>query len=142
MALLDGLKMAADALRQADKIPQFEAVLDAYAQLAELQAQSHVQLAEIRQLKDELERVRTDQASAEGRKIWANLLWIPANEEPYCVHCWEKQKRLFHVNKVLSKGAGTLISHCPECSSETLQPPHQSYWEWERKRAASETASV
>jgi hypothetical protein len=63
MAILDGLKAAADALRQADKIPQFQAVLDAQAQIAELQVFNHEQQLEIRLLREELERVRADHDS-------------------------------------------------------------------------------
>jgi hypothetical protein len=82
MPIIEGLKAAAEALRQADKIPQFRAVLDAQAQIAELQVHNHEQQLEIRCLREELEHVQADQPSAEGSKIWVDLLWIPADDDP------------------------------------------------------------
>jgi len=134
MALLDGLKMAGDALRQADKIPQFQAVLDAQAQLAELQAHNHEQATEIRELQQELEQLRADQASAEGREVWANLLWIPGDNDPYCVHCWDKQKRLFHVLRGKT-ATSSLVARCPECKNETYPQWTQSYWDWKEGKS-------
>jgi hypothetical protein len=138
MPIIEGLKAAAEALRQADKIPQFQAVLDAQAQIVELQVHNQEQQLEIQHLRQELERVQADQPATEGSKIWVDLLWIPANDDPYCVHSWDQRKRLFHVNKVIS--SGRLIGRCHECKSETLRPPPQSYWQWKQNREPSETA--
>jgi hypothetical protein len=129
MALFDGLKGAADALRQADKIPQYQAVLDAQSRLGELQEHNHQQAIEIRELTQELERLRADQASAEGCVVWASLLWIPEDNDPYCVHCWDKQKRLFHVLKGKTATSSS-IDRCPECKNETHPQCRESYWEW------------
>lgn len=50
MVILDALKDAANVLREADKIPQYQAVLDAYSQIAELQATSYSQQLKIQEL--------------------------------------------------------------------------------------------
>jgi hypothetical protein len=136
MAIFDGLKGAADALRQADKIPQFQAVLDAQARLAELQEYNHQQAIEIRQLREELERLRADQASAEGYEIWRDLLWIKNDDDPYCVHCFDKNKRLFHVSRVRGKSLTLSDTVCPECKSRTELAPKKSHWQLELEQMA------
>lgn len=140
MAILDGLKMAADTLRQADKIPQYEAVLDAYAQIADLQTQNHQQQREIRELTMELECLRTDQVSAEGSEIWRELLWIKGDNDPYCVHCFDKDKRLFHVFRARGKAMAD-DTVCPECKNRTERAPTKSVWQVEREQRIDRSVS-
>jgi hypothetical protein len=127
MPVMDMLKNAASVLRAADKIPEYEAVLDAYRQIAELQATNYDQQLKIQTLTSELESIRRDQKSAEGAEIWRNALWIPKDANPYCVHCYDKQKRLFHILEVQTTGFNN-VGRCPECKSE-IRFPHNSYWE-------------
>jgi hypothetical protein len=129
MAVMDTLKNAASVLRAADKIPEYEAVLDAYRQIAELQAANYDQQVKIQSLTAELESMRCDQKSAEGREIWLNLLWVPNDEHPYCIHCFDKQKRLFHVLESAKGG------QCPECKAEVPDVPRSSYWQQPNKRS-------
>jgi hypothetical protein len=124
--IIDGLMGAANVLRAADKIPEYEAVLDAYGQIAELQAKSYGQQLEIQRLATEIEQIRTSQKSAEGSQIWADHLWLVNDHQPYCLHCYEKNKRLFHVVQIRKERMGTL-NQCPECRSE-YRLTHRSYW--------------
>jgi hypothetical protein len=128
MAVLDTLKNAATVLRAADKIPEYEAVLDAYSKIAELQAVTYDQQLRIQALTADLECTRGDQKSAEGAQIWANALWIPNNDNPYCIHCFDKQKRLFHLIETLGKPGTGKIGQCPECRAEIPHLPRNSYW--------------
>jgi Zn finger protein HypA/HybF involved in hydrogenase expression len=137
VSIMEPLMAAANMLREADKIPQYKAVLDAYQRIAELQVENHEQHTKIQDLKKELELIRADQVSAEGSQVWIDLLWIKEDENPYCLHCWEKQKRLYHVNKNLS-AKGQVRVHCPECGSETMTLPTQSYWRWKERQKEKE----
>jgi hypothetical protein len=128
-SVLDGLKGAGNVLRKADKIPEYQAVLDAYAQISEMQALVYDLNAKLREVTQELERVLGDQASAQGREFWQSLLWIPNDDHPYCVHCWDARKRLFHVGKY-----GRYM-RCGECKNETSPPIHMSYWQWKERGA-------
>jgi hypothetical protein len=80
--MLDGLTEAANLLREADKIPQYQAVLDAYSQISELQAKNYTQQLQIQELTCELENIRRDQKSAEGAKIWMHLCGFQMMMEP------------------------------------------------------------
>lgn len=126
MPIMDTLKNAASVLRAADKIPEYEAVLDAYSQIAELQATNYEQQLTIQKLTSELESIRRDQKSADGAEIWMHMLWIPSDDNPYCVHCYDKHKRLFHV-LASNRGMGN-VGRCPECNSEAPDFPGYSYW--------------
>jgi hypothetical protein len=139
MAILDALKDAANVLREADKIPQYQAVLDAYSQIAELQAATYSQQLKIQELTGDLERIRRDQKAAEGAQIWMHLLWIPNDHEPYCVHCFDKEKRLFHVTEIVQPKLGK-IGQCPECKAEVTHVPRDSFWNHQAQRSASTSA--
>ena len=132
MALMDSLKNVASVLRAADKIPEYEAVLDAYSHIAELQKTSYEHQLKVQELTAELESTRRDQKSAEGAKLWGHVLWIPNDDDPYCIHCFDKQKRLFHMLEVSKAGTGK-IGQCPECKVEIPHLPRNSYWMRERQ---------
>lgn len=126
--MLDTLKNAATVLRAADKIPEYEAVLDAYSKIAELQATTYDQQLKIQALTAALESIRSDQKSADGAEIWAHVLWIPNDDNPYCIHCFDKQKRLFHLVETFGKPGMGKIGQCPECKAEIIHFPRNSYW--------------
>jgi hypothetical protein len=130
-SLLDSLKGAANTLREADKIPQYQTVLDAYAQMSEMQRTIYDLEAKLREVTEELKQLQADQSSAEGRVVWLGLLWIPDDHDPYCVHCWDQRKRLFHVGKGRTNGVNTSVSvmRCPECHHETIPCPSKSRWQ-------------
>jgi hypothetical protein len=130
---MEPLMLAANVLREADKIPQYKAVLDAYERIAELQVKHDEQLRTILKLKDELDLLRKDQASAEGCEIWQELLWLKWDDNPYCIHCFDKHKRLFHVIRVQGRGV-SYDSLCPECKSKTERAPMKSIWQVEREQ--------
>jgi hypothetical protein len=97
----------------------------------------------LREVAHELERVRADQASAEGRQFWRSLLWIPGDDAPYCDHCFAKQKRLYHVNIVRASKGISNDTVCPECKNRTEQAPgpNGSYWQSKERQAAKEAES-
>lgn len=92
MGLTDGLMAAASVLRSADKIPEYQQILDAMGKLAELQAQLSAEQERSRGLEKELEAIRSDQKKAEGIKQQGEVYVLDGH--PYCPRCWEVDKRL------------------------------------------------
>jgi hypothetical protein len=66
MGITDGLMSAANVLRAADKIPEFQQILDAMGRMAELQGELSAAQERNRALENELEAIRSDQKKAEG----------------------------------------------------------------------------
>jgi hypothetical protein len=128
--VLEGLKSAAKVLGEAGKIPLQQTVIDAQQQMVELVAKVYELNQQLQEANAELQRVRADQSSAEGRKVWENLLWIPNDDDPYCVHCWDAQKRLFHVGKTRIPDVSSSVMRCHECGAHTVPCPQLSYWQW------------
>ncbi len=104
--------------------------------MAELQATTYSQQLTIQELTGELDRIRRDQKAAEGARIWMHLLWIPNDHEPYCVHCFDKEKRLFHVTEITHPKLGKMWQ-CPECKAEVTHVPRQSLWNHETQKTVS-----
>jgi hypothetical protein len=135
--LFDGLIGAAKTLQEANKIPEYRTVLEAFAEMHKLQGQIYDLDSQLREVKEEMKRLQEDQASAEGSARWVGLLWIPNDDDAYCVHCWDQRKRLFHVNLfyVPQMGIGT---KCPECTSQVMNHPRRSYWDFVKEKEAKE----
>lgn len=89
--LFDSLKGAASTLREADKIPQYQAVLDAYQQISEMQRTIYDLEEKLRESDKELKAIREAQASTEESTTWRHLLWLKDDQRPRCLHCWEKK---------------------------------------------------
>jgi hypothetical protein len=136
-SLFDGMMGAAKVLLDAGKIPEYKTVIDAYTEMHKLQSQVYDLDSQLREVKEELKRVQEDQASAEGSAVWAGLLWIPNDDDAYCVHCWDVRKRLFHVNMTHVPNMG-IGSRCPECTSQVINHPRRSYWDFVKEKEARE----
>jgi len=116
MGITDGLMSAANILRSADKIPEFQQILDAMARLAELQTQLSAEQERNRSLEKELEAIRSDQQSAEGIRRDRDLYVL--NDLKYCPGCWQLEKRLGPVVSVRSKTGGGHVLQCCRCKQE------------------------
>jgi hypothetical protein len=113
-SVFEPLKTAAEVLRAADKIPEYQRILEAMQTISDMSEELHEAKAEIRTLKAELENVNADIGRAEGAKVRSGCLWLTGEEEPFCLHCWEKKRRLFHMLPDTAYGFSRL---CPECSA-------------------------
>jgi hypothetical protein len=131
--VLEGLKSAGTVLREADKIPQYEAVNNAYIQIAQMQGTIHELQEKLRESEKELKQMREAQASAVGSVRWADHLWLYRDDSPCCLYCWEKQKRLFHVIPIYGKGIFR-ETKCPECETRIERVPRRSYWQMESEK--------
>ena len=114
MGITDGLMSAANVLRAADKIPEFQQILDAMGKMAELQAELSAAQERNRALEKELEAIRADQKSAEGIRRDCDLYVL--GHEKYCPGCWEMHKRLAPVVSVRSHGV--MVYQCCRCKQE------------------------
>ena len=112
---IDGLKGVADFLRKADKIPEYQQILDAMATIGELRLKLADYQDKVRFLEAEIEAIRADQGSAEGIRRVGDFMVL--NNEFYCVGCWKLRKRLGPlVNFRLE--SGRLRSRCCLCEQE------------------------
>jgi hypothetical protein len=127
-SVLEGLKGAGSVLREADKIPQYEAVLNAYAQMSEMQGTIYELQEKLRETEKELTAMRALQASVEGSKIDHQLLWLKGDNEPRCLHCWDADKKLIHVNR--GWALSQCYSRCPRCKEQLhgVPGPNSSVW--------------
>jgi len=116
MSTLDGLKAAAGVLRAADKIPEYQQILDAMEKMTELQSQLSEAKEHIRELETELGAIRADQESAEGIRRDRDLYVL--NNRKYCPGCWEIDKRLSPVVSVRNKSGGGHVLQCCRCKQE------------------------
>jgi hypothetical protein len=92
VAILDGLKAAADTLRTADKIAEYQQILSAMQTIAELQLQVQECRLHESNLAAELEAIKADQLNAAEMQEFYQLFKL--NGRYYCPHCWIVDKRL------------------------------------------------
>ena len=123
MALLDGLKTAADVLRSADKISEYKQILEAMGKIMELQSQVEAEKKLVKELQAELQAIREDNAKANG--IIREGDFYNLNGNAYCVFCWEVEKRLGPLvprHKIVG-GRNERFYQCSRCKQElTLRP--------------------
>lgn len=114
MAIVDGLKAAADTLRAADKIPEYLQILSAIEKIAELQAQ--VQEGRLREslLASELEAIKADQLNAAEMQEFYQLYKLKGRY--YCPHCWIVDKRLGPI--VFTVKGGSTFIQCTRCKQD------------------------
>jgi hypothetical protein len=123
MAILDGLKTAAEVLRAADKIPEYQQILEAMVKMMELQGQVETEKERVKELQAELKAIREDQINAKGIVRKGDIYLL--NNQAYCVHCWEVEKRLGPLVP-RRKASGTRTDsfyQCTRCKQELTPRP-------------------
>ena len=115
-AITDGLMSAAKTLRAADKIPEYQQILEAMGKIAELQAQLSAEQERSRALEKELEAIRSDQKKAEGIRRERDVWVLDGNA--YCPGCWELDKRLAPIVTITSGPHRTRSLQCCRCKQE------------------------
>jgi hypothetical protein len=109
MDILKGLSTAADVLRKADKIPEYQQILDAQEAILNYQKRIGELEGEIKKLKD----ISTFKETADFHN---NCYWLKKEggqtAGPFCSKCVESDNRIMHLH-VRSDGFAT----CPDCKN-------------------------
>ena len=106
MAILDDLKSIAKTLREADKIPQYEQILDVREKMLEMQEENS-------NLKKENKKLKDNSQIENDLEIKNNCDYRKSNKlGPYCTCCWDDENKLLNLHK---KSSGKI--HCPKCKT-------------------------
>jgi hypothetical protein len=104
MDVLKGLGVAADVLRKADKIPEYQQILDAMEKLTAQQIQIATLASENRELKNKLK-------TREDLLFKNDAYWTSTGEGPFCLTCHGSKDLLIHM---VSWGSGQ--HKCNNCN--------------------------
>ncbi len=96
MDILSGLTTAADVLRKADKIPEYQQILDAMGRLTTQQAQIAALESENRELRQKLK-------TREELVVKNDAYWTSLGDGPFCMTCHGSKDLLI---RMVSWGAG------------------------------------
>lgn len=108
MSILDDLSKAASVLRKADKINEYEIILQAQEKLVDYQKRNSELESQNNILRDKLE-------IKENLIFEKNAYWINKNqtkEGPYCTLCWDDEKKLIRITEGSYIGGWALCSKC------------------------------
>jgi len=120
MSVMDGLKQAASTLRAADKIPEYNAILDAQQRIFDLQNENqelkekNVALTDKKDLEGQLHR--------DDNSPW---LAMEDDEDPtarYCMLCWDTESTLV---RLYVDDKGYYEKHCKKCDNRFMWKPDQ-----------------
>ena len=109
MSIFDALKLSADLYKESGKIEQYKQILDAQAQLLEMQKRIADLESENKELKEKL-RIKDD-LIYENNAYWINK--EGKKDGPFCSRCWDKNKDLIRIHRTGIRNN----SKCPECKN-------------------------
>lgn len=112
MAIFDELKSIGKVLREADKIEQYNQILDVQEKLLEMQNRIIELDSENRVLKEQLET----KASLIFEK---NAYWIEQEEVkdgPFCSCCWDDNKKPIRMQPC----GNPAFYNCPKCTNKEV----------------------
>lgn len=115
MSIFDALKLSADLYKESGKIEQYKQILDAQAQLLEMQKRIADLENENKDLKEKL-RIK-ENLIYENNAYWTNK--EGKKDGPYCSRCWDKNKDLIRMHPT----ANPASSRCPECKNSFKTGP-------------------
>jgi hypothetical protein len=109
MGVYEGLKDAAAVLREADKISQYQQILDAQKALLDMQKRIEELEVENKELHKQLE--------TKGKLVAQdNMYWIEEEgkrDGPFCTSCWDSIDKLVRLHVSNDSGAAM----CPTCKT-------------------------
>lgn len=109
MGIYDAAKDAANVLKEAGKIKEFQQILDLLEDLTNKQKKLNDLETENKELKEKL-------SNKEELEFINNAYYKKSTEEgPYCTRCWDKHRNLIRINKVFSNDD---FASCPDCKSQ------------------------
>ncbi|MBU1131556.1 hypothetical protein KJ840_05500 [Patescibacteria group bacterium] len=108
MGLYDAAKDAANILKEAGKINEYQKILDLIDDLFNKREEIEKLKAENNQLKEE--------AKIKEEYIFKNnCYWHKeSNDGPFCSRCFDKEK---HLIRIIPRRPGSNNAKCPECKS-------------------------
>lgn len=116
MTVLEGLKQAATTLRAADKIPEYNAILDAQQRIFDLQNENQQLKEEVKELRNSLQlkgEVKFDPPSGVYR--------LENDQRAFCPVCYEKEAKLITLRWQESSDGWTPYYHCSVCGQSTYK---------------------
>ncbi|MCX6113378.1 MAG: hypothetical protein NTY22_08915 [Proteobacteria bacterium] len=122
MAILDELKSIGKTLREVDKIPQYEQILDVMEKLIEMQKRISDLELDNKDLKDKLQT--KDSLVHENNAYWINK--DGQKDGPFCTCCWDDHQKTIRVQPAGNPAFCT----CPKCKNTVKvypdrdNPPH------------------
>lgn len=122
MAILDELKSIGKTLREVDKIPQYEQILDVMEKLIEMQKRISDLELDNRDLKEKLQT--KDSLVHENNAYWINK--DGKKNGPFCTCCWDDHQKTIRIQPAGNPAFCT----CPKCKNtvqvypERDDPPH------------------
>lgn len=113
MAIFDELKSVANVLKEADKIPQYQQILEVLEKLLEMQ--KHVVDLEVENkgLKDKLEIQRS--LIFENNAYWINK--DGKKDGPYCSCCWDDDRKVIRMQP----SHNPAYFSCPKCKNKNVK---------------------
>ena len=108
MDIIKGLGTAADVLRKADKIPEYQQILDAMRRLSEQETEISDLKRENRQLKEDLEIKKKLVHIAEVYYFEEDN----HREKPFCAKCYDVEIKLVHMTEWRDGK-----KRCPNCQN-------------------------
>lgn len=124
MAILDELKSIGKTLREVDKIPQYEQILDVMEKMIEMQKRISDLETDNKDLKDKLQT--KDSLTFENNAYWINK--DGKKDGPFCSCCWDDHNKTIRVQPAGNPAFCT----CPKCKNTVKvypdqdNPPHAS----------------
>ncbi len=113
MAIFDVLKTTAFVLKEANKIEEYQKILDVLEQLLEMQKRISDLETENKELKEKLK-------IQESLVFENNAYWIKKDgkkDGPYCSCCWDDDKKTIRMQPCGNKA----FSSCPRCDNKSIQ---------------------
>ena len=104
--MYEAAKDAANVLYESGKIKEYEKILELLSKLLDLQNTVDELKKENANLKGKLK--------TKGKLELKNHSYWLAEDGPYCVRCWDKNKELIHMTP---EYIGSNYSKCPECKN-------------------------
>ena len=109
MGIYDAAKDAANVLKEAGKINEYQKILDLMQDLLNKQKNIDDLEKENRELKEKL--------NDKDELIFKNNAYYTKsnNDGPFCTRCWDKHRSLIRINKTFHDDD---FASCPDCKSQ------------------------
>ena len=120
MGMMDGLKQAASTLREADKIPEYNAILDAQQRIFDLQNENQELKEKVRKLHQSLELKGKFSFDAEN-----GVYRLENDSRAFCPVCYEKEAQLSTLRWV-SQEEWTPYYYCNICEKSTYKSGYRA----------------
>jgi len=113
MAIFDELKSVANVLKEADKIPQYQQILEVQEKLLEMQNRISDLESENKELNEKLK-------IQEVLVFNNNAYWIEKDDKkdgPYCSCCWDDNKKIIRMQPC----GNPAFYDCPKCKNKSVK---------------------